>query len=58
MSKRNAVRSMARRAGRLAALAWLAAVPLAAQVEIDRRRPAAPKGEVRIDNDFGSITLP
>jgi hypothetical protein len=30
---------------------------LAAQVEIDRRRPAPPKGEVRIDNAFGSVAV-
>ena len=30
---------------------------LAAQVEVDRRRPAPPKGEVRIDNAFGSVAV-
>lgn len=31
--------------------------PASAQVEIDRRRPALAKGEVWIDNDFGSVTV-
>jgi hypothetical protein len=37
--------------------AALSAAPLAAQVEIDRRRPAPAKGEVSIDNDFGSVAV-
>jgi len=33
------------------------AASAAAQVEIDRRRPAPARGEVHIDNDFGSVAV-
>lgn len=51
---------MSRNAARVAFVfcMWgVAIAPLAAQVEIDRRRPASPKGEVGIDNDFGEIVV-
>lgn len=46
-----------RTAALLVVMTGLCALPLAAQVEIDRRRPAPPKGEVHVDNDFGSVTV-
>ncbi|MEZ5313726.1 MAG: DUF4097 family beta strand repeat-containing protein [Thermoanaerobaculia bacterium] len=46
---------------RIGALAIVAAVgvvvPAEAQVEIDRRRPAPARGEVRVESDFGAITV-
>ena len=43
----------------LAATLAVAALPspAEAQVEIDRRRPAPARGEVHIDNDFGSVVV-
>ncbi|MGE0641144.1 MAG: DUF4097 domain-containing protein [Thermoanaerobaculia bacterium] len=46
------------RIGALAIVAALGmAIPAVAQVEIDRRRPAPARGEVRIESDFGAITV-
>jgi hypothetical protein len=61
---RNDRRCSARRASRsaLAGFGFLAIacawpVSVRAQVEIDRRRPAPARGEVSIDNPFGSVTV-
>ena len=40
-----------------ALLAAAFAASASAQVEIDRRRPAPARGEVHIDNDFGSVVV-
>jgi len=41
----------------LALTALLAATPLLAQVEIERRKPAPARGRLSIDSDFGSVTV-
>jgi hypothetical protein len=41
----------------LALLLLTISPPVSAQVEIDRRRPAPPKGEVSIENAFGAIVV-
>jgi len=48
---------MIRAATTVVTLALALAAPAAAQVELDRQRAAPPKGEVEIENAFGSVVV-
>jgi hypothetical protein len=49
---------MTRTSALLCALGLLAAShPAAGQVQVEKRRPAPASGELRVDNDFGSVVV-